>query len=158
MLTPPFCSALNQRRTCIFGAPLQSSRKSEEESCSRPSGLRVGGETGQWDAAGPGMVDQLSCQLQWKTTSDSQLGLDDRIRCVPQGLGGIIAREVRRRTLDSQGMQTTHQLPGIVGGVSGTEIICRKHFPSFSCWTMSQRLPSSTGWVAPIQFAYQTLQ
>ena len=72
------------------------------------------------------MVDQLSYQLQWETSSDIQMGPDNRVRRIPQGLGSVISGEIHRRTLDSGEMQATHQLPGAVGCISGSKSVCRE--------------------------------
>ena len=99
--------------------PLQSVGESEAESPSRSVGLRGTSETGQRDGRRLGVVDELSCQLQWETSADRPMGPEDRVRRFTQGLGGIVPRSIHGRTLDRGGEQAPHKLPGAIGSVPG---------------------------------------
>ena len=69
-------------------------------------------------------MDKLSSRAhEWQTSADTELGPNNRVRCIPQGLGSNFPGTVYEGTLSRGEEQAAYQLPGGADSIPGPEVL-----------------------------------
>ncbi len=68
------------------------------------------------------MVDVLGTTVQWSSASDREVGPDNMLGCLQDGLGCILQWPEHWRTMDPSGVCSPHQPPGAQGCLLWPEV------------------------------------
>ena len=72
------------------------------------------------------LVAQLSSPMEWQSNAYIPPRSGDHIRCIPDGMGGPLQHGGDRGSLDSGRATVPYKLSGTVGGISGSQVICKE--------------------------------
>ena len=72
------------------------------------------------------LVAQLSSPVEWQSYAYVPPRSGDHIRCIPDGMGGPLQHGGDWGSLDSGRATVPYKLSGTVGGISGSQVICKE--------------------------------
>ena len=103
---------------------LQELGESKDEDHSMGSFLRVSNTSGPDDGNGAPVVDRQSKQPQWQAPTNNTMGLDNRDRCIHNGMGCVQSGDKNGRRMDPGRETVSHQLSRAASCVTCAKVLC----------------------------------
>ena len=105
---------------------LQEPGARKDESTSSGRLLRTDTTTECQNERGADLVDSEFSPSQRTTTSNFDMGPDNRVRLIPDWVGSSLQRKDHRRALDDPRKSPPHKLPGVESSISGSQVLCER--------------------------------